>query len=378
MKYKDANECLQAGVAKTEMDLAIETAVEIRPERLRGIYDFEDGIWQKFHPTGAEQLGWVLPWGNQHGSSLPFRWRVGEVTIASGHNGHGKSQVLNHIVVDLGWQGVRSLVCSMEMTAPETYRRLIRIATGEAKPAGTEDAPLPRVEFVEKCLRPLADKVWVYDHVGMADLNEVLEVALYARRRYDIRFLVIDSLMTLKVEVEDNKYAEQKTFMNKLCEFASKHGIHVVLVAHAKKLDTRGNKEHAIPRKYDIAGSADLSNLAWNVMITWRNKKKEEELRELQEEIARKAGKGLEFWQLSDAEQEQAITSEQRANLVRLMELHDAYILIDKQRGGEGDEPVRKTWFHRKSLQYIERPIHQGGQPRKYTLEKAAGLEENL
>ena len=139
-------------------------------------------------------------------------------------------------------------------------------------------APLSRTEFIEQCLKPLHEKVWVYDHVGFGELEEVLQVALYARRRYDVRVVVIDSLMCLKVASEESQYTEQKEFMNRLCAFAARHGVHVILVAHSKKLDVKGNKEHHIPRKYDIAGSADISNLAWNVVIVWRNKKKENRL----------------------------------------------------------------------------------------------------
>lgn len=359
VRYKDANECLVAGLEATTMRASVAAEEVIRPERLKGIYDFEQAIWEKFHPTGREQLGYVLPWGNRHGSSLPFRFRLGEVTVWSGHNGHGKSQVLNHVVVDLAWQGVRTLLCSFEMTAPETYRRLIRMVRAEAKPADCT-----REEFASRCLVPLHDKVWVYDHVGMTELDDVLSVALYARRRYDARFLVIDSLMCLRVESSEEKYDEQRSFMNRLCSFAADHGVHIVIVAHAKKMDTKGNKEHPIPRKYDIAGSADISNLAFNVCIIWRNKKKEERLRELWEQCARRAGKCS--GQLTPADFDRHYTVEEKEEVQGLLGEMDAYFLVDKQRCGEGDEPVRHLWFHKGSLQYLENPVQAGGCPRSY------------
>ncbi len=364
-RYKDANECLQAGVTAEVMTACLHDAEVITPERLRGIYDFEQAIWEKFHATGREQLGYVLPWGNAHNSSLPFRFRMGEVTVWTGHNGHGKSQVLNHVIVDLAWQGLRSLICSFEMNAPETYRRLIRMVRAEAKPAECS-----REEFRERCLRPLADKVWVYDHVGMAELSEVLEIARYARRRYNVRIVVIDSLMCLKVLSDEDKYTEQKNFMNALTGFAAENQMHLILVAHSKKLDVKGNKEHHIPRKYDIAGSADISNLAWNVCIIWRNKKKEERLREMWDDCARRAGKS--GYAMTSADFDQHYTMEEKEEIQQLLADKDAYFLVDKQRGGEGDELGRDLWFHKGSLQYLERPYHLGGRPQAYWKTKVA------
>lgn len=358
-RFKDANECLQAGVAPEVMAACLHAAEVITPERLKAIYDFEQQIWEKFHATGREQLGYVLPWGNTNGKSMPFRFRMGEVTVWTGHNGHGKSQVLNHVLVDLAWQGLRSLICSFEMAAPETYRRLIRMVRAEAKPA-----ECPREEFAARCLRPLAEKIWVYDHVGMADLAEVLDVARYARMRYNVRVVVIDSLMCLKVATEEDKYAEQKSFMNTLTTFAARWQMHLILVAHSKKMDVKGNKEHHIPRKYDIAGSADISNLTWNVCVIWRNKKKEERLRELWDQAAVRAGKSSD--EMTAADFERHYTMEEKEECGELLAEKDAYFLVDKQRGGEGDEPVRNLWFHRGSLQYLEKPVHLGGKVTRY------------
>ena len=372
-RRKDANECLQAGVTVEAMQECLKNAEIITPERLKAIYDFEQEIWEKFHPSGRAQMGYTLPWGNSNDSSLPFRFRLGEVTCWSGHNGHGKSQVLNHCVVDLAWQGLRTLICSFEMAAPETYRRLIRMVRAEAKPA-----ECAREEFRDRCLKPLSDKVWVFDHVGMAELSEVLDLAQYARRRYDVRVVVIDSLMCLKVMSEDNKYTEQKNFMNALCAFAALNQIHIVMVAHSKKLDVKGNKEHAIPRKYDIAGSADISNLAWNVIIVWRNKKKEERLRELWDECAVRANKSSFHMTAEDFDKH--YTQEEKEEIQTLVGEKDAYFLVDKQRGGEGDEPVRNLWFNKSSLQYVEKPYHLGGRSVPYwqtpvVLEAAAAAE---
>ncbi len=101
---------------------------------------------------------------------------------------HGKSEVLNHCMVDLCWQGDKALICSLEVQAPETYRKLIRMTQARRHVCSPED----KAQFRERCLKPLAQKIWVYDAVGNADIEDVLAVMLYAYQRFGCRQFVLD------------------------------------------------------------------------------------------------------------------------------------------------------------------------------------------
>ena len=375
-RYKDANECLQAGVTAEAMAACLENTEVLRPDRLKAIYDFEEDIWQKFHPSSQDQLGLTLPWGNAFGSSLPFRFRHGELTVWTGFNKHGKSEVLNYNIVNMVFrQGQRALVCSLEVQAPETYRKLIRMAAGQRDVI----APEERALFRDKCLRPLADKVWVYDHVGNAAVEDVLNVMLYAYQRYGVKQFVLDSLM--RFEGLDGEGQEiwngQRDFMNKLLNFAETYRVHVHLVAHSKKPGERRG-EAVIPRRYDIMGSSYISNLAFNVIVVWRNRAKHDKLEEVFqhcEEAWIKNHPGLDlppFKRLlggppspSNAKfvatyntmldvVEKEICEDARAEFKAQVPKHDAYFIVDAQRGGDGDCPARHLWFHYDSLQFLE------------------------
>lgn len=384
MKFKDINECLMAGVAAGVIAACVAQPEFLTPAKLKAIYDFEEEIWQKFHPSGREQLGLVLPWGNFHGSSLPFRFRYGEVTVWTGYNGHGKSEVLNHIIVDLCWQGERALLCSLEVQAPESYRKLIRMALARRDVC----APEERATFRERCLAPLADKVWVYDHVGYAPLADVLNVMLYAYQRYGCRQFVLDSLMQfegLDGEGQD-QWNAQKDFMQQLDTFVKTYLCHVHLVAHSRKPEKGG--ENVIPRRYNIMGSAYISNKPSNVIIVWRNRKKQDAL----EEIFQAAGElwvrehpqeAMPPWKrlLGGAPSKKAppqfhatwnqmidtlekLPGDQREDFEKLVLEHDTYFIVDKQRGGDGDCPARHLWFHYDSLQNLEASPWKAGDPR--------------
>lgn len=375
MKFKDINECLQAGVAAAVIAACVAQPEVIAPPKLKSIYDFETEIWEKFHPEGTEQMGLLLPWGNHHGSSLPFRFRYGEVTVWTGYNKHGKSEVLNNCIVDLCWQGDRALVCSLEIQAPETYRKLIRMAMARRDVCAKEERP----QFRERCLKPLAQKIWVYDHVGNAPITDVLNVMLYAFQRYGCRQFVLDSLM--KFDGLDGEGQEiwnnQRAFMNSLLQFAATYGVHVHLVAHSKKPDKKG--EAAIPRRYDVMGSSYITNLAFNVIVIWRNRAKQDRLEEIFQQLedawsATGQQKNMPPWKRlmggpPEKTAPEAIRQSWREMLdfietkvppeikqafLETVPLHDAYFIVDAQRGGDGDCPARHLWFHYDSLQFIE------------------------
>lgn len=331
---KDVNECLVAGVEIEVMRNAIASAVIWKPERLKEVLDFQGAIWEKFFPSDSRLAGLGLPWGNAAGKGLPFHFRPGEVTVWSGFNGHGKSQVLNHVAVDMASVGERILIVSLEMPAEETYRRMIRMVLARRDVITKQEKDV----FVEKCLRWFVNRVWVYDQVGMADLDDVLTVCEYARKRYGVTQFVFDSLMRFVVDCGDEQWEAQKLFMDKLVTFAAVHKCHVHLVAHSKKL----RSEAEYPRKSDIAGSYSISNLAWNVIVVWRNRAKEESRQALVDDIDGHGGYD-------------AAPAELRQKLADLEEEGDAYLIVDKQRGGEGDCPVHWLWFDRASLQFLSR-----------------------
>ena len=66
----------------------------------------------------------------------------------------------------------------------------------------------------------------------------------------------------------------KKSFANKLAVAARDLNIHIFIVAHSRKTAD----EHDNASKFDVAGSANLTNLVDNVISVHRNKKREEEM----------------------------------------------------------------------------------------------------
>mgnify|MGYP003146211539 CR=1 FL=1 len=315
--FKDANAWAQDGADGSDFyEGPFQSAQDMDPSNLKNAAHFENRVWECFFPPDGVEPGDPTPW------TMPFRFRAGEVSTWTGYSKHGKTVLLNYILVYLAHLGRKSCVCSLEMKPEKNLQNMMRMAMGKNKPADEN-------EF-RHALGWMSDYFWIYDKVGTASASEILEVFAYAARKYGITHFVIDSLMRCSVHEEDNQ--GQKEFLNSLVNFAQEHDVHVHLVAHSKKPSEKRPEVKYWPTKHDVRGSVHITDLSHNVLCVWRNKKKEQELHTL----------------------EQACASENDKREVE--ELYDAMFLVLAQRGGDGDEPSKRLWFGHKdgSWQYRE------------------------
>jgi hypothetical protein len=164
--------------------------------------------------------------------------------------------------------------------------------------------------------------------------------------------------------------------MQKLDTFAKTYLVHIHLVAHSRKPDKGG--EAQIPRRYNIMGSSYISNKPSNVIVVWRNRRKQDELEQIFQDcgtlwIKTHKGQAMPPWKRlmggppqADAPlfiktswnaMVQIVDELPKDECVRFKELvaqHDSYVIVDAQRGGDGDNPCRHLWFHFDSLQFLE------------------------
>lgn len=257
---KDANEWLMQGAESNEFQTAIIESKPQDPEELRGAQDFIAHVKSMFYPAHAEdkdpclRLDQNLEW---------FEFRPSELSVWTGYNGHGKSLFLSQVLLGLMAQGERIVVFSGEMTPERQLKRMVKQATGL-------DRPTP--EYIDTVGTWLTEKMWLFNVVGSAGIDRLLQVFLYASRRYGARHFVIDSLMMTDVP-EDGPGAMtlQKDAMRKLCDFCRRNGVHLHLVAHPRK----GQDEKHGPGKLDVAGSSKITDGADNVFTVWSARKDE-------------------------------------------------------------------------------------------------------
>ena len=308
---KDPNEYLQYGAEAYDFRVAVDEAKAMDPEELVSADDHTEAVIAEFWPSADKPrhpclyLDKPLDW---------FEFHPGEYTAWTGWNGHGKSLLLDQVLLGLMKQDQRVVVFSGELTAARHLKRIHKQASGLDRPAP---------QYSRAIGEWLRERLWVFDIVGNAKLGRLLEVFAYAARRYGITHFVIDSLMMLDVPVDgQGALSAQKQAVQKICAFARGYGVHVHMVAHPRK----DRDESRAPSKMDIAGSLDIVNAADNVFAVWRNKKDE----------AMPAEGDVDAMARWRAKQEEA----------------DGKLILSKYRHGDFQDYTQLLWFDKDSMQY--------------------------
>lgn len=263
-EFKDANEALLGGFDTKDFEHAIVCARTLDPDELRQLSDFWGEVVASFWPApGQEHPYPVLTFCGRDQDW--FEFRPGEVTVWTGYNGHGKSLLLNQVLIGLLKQEQKMCVFSGEMMPIEQGRRMAKQLTG------MDRASAP---YLAEAGKWITDRAWIFNLADSASLDRLLTVFLYGYKRYGIRYFVIDSLMMLDVpEDGSGAMSAQKEAMRKLATFVKRNHTHVHLVAHPRK----GENEKRAPGKLDVSGSSKLTDGADNVFVVWADHKEEGE-----------------------------------------------------------------------------------------------------
>lgn len=255
----------------------------------------------------AELQGACLPWDRTHNI---VRLRRGELTIWPGMSGHGKSMLIGQVALHLMAQGERVCIASMEMKPAATMQRMCRQAFASNSPDRRSIGDLH--QWTD-------GRMWLYDQQGQVSPDRILAVARYCHQELEVTHLVIDNL--LSCGIPEDGYDQQKQFVLALATHAHDTGQSVHLLAHSRK----GKDELTPPGKFDVRGSASITDLADNVFSVWRNRGKEEA-------------------------QDQGDHSKDRDE--------DALLTICKHRHGDWEGRIR-LWFDRRSQTYLQSPEEQ-------------------
>lgn len=277
-------------------------------DRMKSPSHFTSQIIERFHPKG-DPLGYPIGW-----DSMKIRILPAELSIWAGINGHGKSQFLGQVVLNAIAHGEKVAIASFEMRGDKLLSRMARQSLCQENPSESD---------LIDCMSWLDDNVLIYDFVGRGLVEDMLKNFQVCFETEGVTTFIIDSLM--KCGLSEDDYAGQKFLVEDFHNFAMKNGVHVHLVAHARKMQDEKDR----PGKMSIAGSAGIANIADNIYTVWRNKGKEEA-----------------FWK---SKKEHTVLPES------FYEAPDAIVECVKSRDmGSDVERQYYFWFDKESLQYLD------------------------
>lgn len=244
-----------------------------KPIPVRGIFDVddvEDKLDELYYKGLRKGYSTGFPTLDEYFTVVPGQW-----TIVTGIPGHGKSNVLDNIMVNLAknddWRfGIfspenqpiaRHFASIMEKyhEAPFDVGRPGRI-TEEQKEEG---------------------KKWLKEHFSIIlpheddnwSIDGVLELAKVLVYRKGMKGMVIDPWNELDHSRPGNQTETEyvSAVLTKLRQFARNYDVHIWLVAHPAKLYKDKDGKYPVPTPYDISGSAHYRNKADNAITVWRN-----------------------------------------------------------------------------------------------------------
>lgn len=199
----------------------------------------------------------------------------GSLNILSGRNGSGKSTILNQIyIAEAIKQGYKTFLFSGELVGGNVKYWLLQTLANEeqfAEYTAKDGHKYKKVimQAKEKIVNDMKDRFFLYDSDDYK-IEAMIEKMTILAKRYGVRVFVIDNLMTVESSLKD-KYEAETDIVKRLKNFAKKYNALVHLVAHPRK---SMNDEI---EKDDVAGSANITNLADYVTTISRAKDEEQE-----------------------------------------------------------------------------------------------------
>ena len=235
---------------------------EITTEELRE-YEGVGGVQRQVGAAGEwtdEVLQYCMSGENLSGIKLPwpcldtkFRMQEGSTSLMCGQSGSGKSMLAGEFALHALEQQYKCLIISLEMTVRSSIARMVRQRSLMAAP--DMDAVLDFARWTKGDL-------WFYRQQGSINFKTLLAVVRYTVANFKVKFIVVDSLMTMG-DIPSDDYVGQKRLMLALSIAARDLGVHILLITHARK----GASVDERLDKFSVAGSADLTNLACNVFL---------------------------------------------------------------------------------------------------------------
>lgn len=187
-----------------------------------------------------------------------------EVTILSGSNSSGKSSWLNTLILNAIMQGVKVALWSGELRNDvlKTWIQMVAAGKSHLKESNYGHWYVPN-DIGEKIDDWMDGKFFLYNNEYGKKWEQLFD-DMKEQLKMGIRLFILDNLMSMDIDIFDgDSNKKQKALISQIVDFAKKEQVHIILVAHPRKVST-------FIRKTDISGSSDLTNSVDNVFIVHR------------------------------------------------------------------------------------------------------------
>lgn len=189
---------------------------------------------------------------------------LGELSVWSGGNGSGKSTLLSQLAIESFRKGYNVLMFSGELKDSRLMKWMNLQICGSSNLFHNSQYGYYYPKDKDKVMEFSNNKLYVYDNELGNDVNKIIFAIYEAVKTKNVKMVILDNLMSMNLSSYGNdKYDVQTKLITDLSDMAKRLNIHIHFVCHPRK-------STSFLRKYDISGTADLTNIADNVFIVHR------------------------------------------------------------------------------------------------------------
>jgi|TARA_R110000772_G_scaffold65396_1_gene145945 twinkle protein len=252
--FKDANEVL---ISKgTESLRKVIQAAKNFP--MEGVLNVND-IWQNvlnYNENGVKNYSIGLPNSDNY-----FKLALGEWTVVTGIPNSGKSDVVDQICCNMAVN--YKMRCAMFSPESFPYEGHIKRIANKLNEKNCTNTDLNNTkDFIED------NFFWVKIDLENLTLEGILNAFRELVFQKGVNVVVIDPWNMLDHSAQrDHSYIGKA--LSQITQFCQQTNTHLFLVAHPRKIESE-NGNYKKPTLYDISGSADFFNKAYNGMIVFR------------------------------------------------------------------------------------------------------------
>ena len=252
--FKDANEILTTKGAEALRNV-IKTAKNFPLEGVLNINDIWDNVLN-YNENGVKNYSIGLP-----NADTFFKMELGQWSVVTGIPNSGKSDVMDQICCNLATR--YDMRCAM--FAPESFPyegHIKRISNKLNETNCTNEQLNQTKDFIQDHF------FWVKIDLENLTLKGILNAFKELVFQKGINVCVIDPWNMLDHSAQkDHSYIVRA--LSEITQFCQQTNTHLFLVAHPRKIESENGK-YKKPTLYDISGSADFFNKAYNGLIVYR------------------------------------------------------------------------------------------------------------
>lgn len=227
--------------------------------------------------------------------SIPYPWsglneklegmRLGELITLTGGTGLGKSSVtreLEHWLINNTSDNIG--IIALEENRNRTIDGVLSIEANKKLHLNSvrDTVPIQQLEALHNKVfgGDNTDRVWVYSHLGMNDLESVFSKLRFMIIGCDCKWIVLDHLhMLVLLALENDERKAIDMIMHRLRSLVEETGVGMILVSHLRRIDGNRGHENGIETGLNhLRGSQSIAQLSDAVIGLERNQQSDDKI----------------------------------------------------------------------------------------------------